>query len=308
MADEGPGPDGGEARASKDTAGARSSGTVHLVVQRCARARLLVDAEKDAWAEVGRGLVLYVSFAQGAAGVDEGRLLRQVAKSALTAPLSTSDKWRADHSDAQSIVALCREGEAQSLLVVPQASLVAKLEAGDRNLKYYNQCAKEDARRLYHGFVEALGSVARELICGTTTQAKPLDAGAYNDLMAKRAEAALIPPDQWFKVGENEGKYSRFDERGVPTHGADGEELAKSAVKKLEKVFAGQEKKFAKASAGGGIAAQGAAKEATAGAPAAEELPLPEGMVLPEVRSGTFGGRQGFELTTSGPFTHAFVF
>ena len=38
-----------------------------------------------------------------------------------------------------------------------------------------------------------------------------------------------------FKTGEYEGKYSQFDERGVPTHDAAGAELNKSQKKKHEK-------------------------------------------------------------------------
>merc|ERR1712137_506856 len=35
---------------------------------------------------------------------------------------------------------------------------------------------------------------------------------------------------------------------------------------------------------------------------------LPEGSCLPIVKHGTFGGRQGFELESAGPFMHSFVF
>ena len=56
--------------------GNMEAGCIRIVTQRCARARLLVDAEQDEWVEVGRGLVFYVSFAQGSAGA-EGDLLFQ---------------------------------------------------------------------------------------------------------------------------------------------------------------------------------------------------------------------------------------
>ncbi|CAI2304971.1 unnamed protein product [Caenorhabditis sp. 36 PRJEB53466] len=52
----------------------------------------------------------------------------------------------------------------------------------------------------------------------------------------KEAVAAKIRPEDLFKQGEHEGKYSKFDERGVPTHLADGTEITKSQLKKLEKV------------------------------------------------------------------------
>eukprot|EP00928_Gymnodinium_smaydae_P009234 TRINITY_DN13416_c0_g1_i1.p1 TRINITY_DN13416_c0_g1~~TRINITY_DN13416_c0_g1_i1.p1 ORF type:complete len:323 (-),score=100.85 TRINITY_DN13416_c0_g1_i1:48-1016(-) len=305
--------------------GSAASGKVHVVVQRCAKARLLVDAKADEWVEVGRGLVVYVSFGQSAAEGDYRRTLRLAAKSLLTAPLSTADEWQADHSDAESLIALCRRGLPQSVLIVPQASLVSKLELGERNVKYHQQCAKDDARKLFEAFSAALERVARELVCPA---AQSLD--RFNELQAKRAAAALLAPDQFFRVGEHEGKYSQYDERGVPTHDAAGEPLAKSALKKLEKLYGVQVKKYEKATASNGApdgATSGAAGAAAGGYPSAaaaaatpaaekeerqedeaELGPVPDGMCLPEVRRGTFGGRQGFELTTSGPFTHAFVF
>lgn len=304
-------------------------GGIHVVVQRCVSARLLVDAVADTWVDIGRGLILYVSFSQsGSAAVAPSStatetLLRQVARSLLAAPLSSSDKWHADHSDAESVVTLCSHGEAQSILVVPQASLVSKLQAGDKNLKYHQQCKKDDANILYHSFVKALQSVALELIAGPAPKHDPDN---YKALKAKREAASLISPDQFFKTGEYAGKYSRYDERGVPTHDADGVELPKSALKKLEKFYTVQVKKYAKAAvaAEGGDGTedpliQGEIKECPAEtgpqtpmetmeleAPAAPALP--EGACLPEVRHGTFGGRQGFEMKTGGPLTHMFVF
>eukprot|EP00439_Symbiodinium_sp_Y106_P073460 s129_g13.t2 len=78
----------------------------------------------------------------------EARCLKQAAKSLLTAPLSSSGQWQSDHADAESVLKLCSRGEAQSLLIVPQASLVCKLELGDRNLKYHQQCPRDTAAAL----------------------------------------------------------------------------------------------------------------------------------------------------------------
>ena len=45
-----------------------------------------------------------------------------------------------------------------------------------------------------------------------------------------------IEPEDLFKLApEYEGKYSKFDDTGLPTHLTDGTELTKSAKKKLEK-------------------------------------------------------------------------
>jgi glutaminyl-tRNA synthetase len=64
---------------------------------------------------------------------------------------------------------------------------------------------------------------------------------------AARDILMTIDPADLFKLApEYEGKYSIFDETGLPTHFADGTELTKSAKKKLEKERAKHAKKFAK--------------------------------------------------------------
>jgi cysteinyl-tRNA synthetase len=39
-------------------------------------------------------------------------------------------------------------------------------------------------------------------------------------------------------------KYSKFDDKGMPTHDANGEELKKGQLKKLAKLYEAQEKKY----------------------------------------------------------------
>jgi len=45
-------------------------------------------------------------------------------------------------------------------------------------------------------------------------------------------------------VGEDAAKYSKYDDKGIPTHTADGEEVSKKQRKKLEKQYELHEKKF----------------------------------------------------------------
>jgi len=69
---------------------------------------------------------------------------------------------------------------------------------------------------------------------------------------AKKKEAAAkaaaleaqrkIPPSELFK-SETE-KYSKFDDKGMPTHDAKGEEIPKAQLKKLQKLYDAQEKKY----------------------------------------------------------------
>ena len=55
-----------------------------------------------------------------------------------------------------------------------------------------------------------------------------------------------VDPKDMFKTDDMKQLYSAWDGDGVPTHGADGEPLSKSASKKLKKDQAKQAKLFAK--------------------------------------------------------------
>ena len=46
---------------------------------------------------------------------------------------------------------------------------------------------------------------------------------------------AVVPPTELFKVGANKGKYSAWDEEGLPTKTVDGEDLTKNAFKACKK-------------------------------------------------------------------------
>ncbi|KAL1505810.1 hypothetical protein ABEB36_005287 [Hypothenemus hampei] len=62
---------------------------------------------------------------------------------------------------------------------------------------------------------------------------------------AQAAKEALmkIPPNELFKREIN--KYSQFDDKGFPTHDAVGKEISKGQIKKLQKLYQAQEKKYA---------------------------------------------------------------
>ncbi|CAG9791900.1 unnamed protein product [Diatraea saccharalis] len=63
-------------------------------------------------------------------------------------------------------------------------------------------------------------------------------------LEAQRAkeEQKKIPPSEMFK--RETDKYSKFDDKGLPTHDNEGKELSKGLVKKLQKLQQAQEKKY----------------------------------------------------------------
>jgi len=60
---------------------------------------------------------------------------------------------------------------------------------------------------------------------------------------AAKLEQMRIPPRDLFSRNP---EFSKFDERGVPTHDQAGEEIPKSRKKKLEKQYAAQEKDYNK--------------------------------------------------------------
>ncbi|KAM3421355.1 hypothetical protein BST61_g1752 [Cercospora zeina] len=66
---------------------------------------------------------------------------------------------------------------------------------------------------------------------------------------AGKAEKAKIDPLTMFQQGEYAGKYKAYDEKGVPTHDAEGKEIAKAQTKKLTKLWEAQKKLFEKAQA-----------------------------------------------------------
>merc|ERR1711981_1408183 len=69
---------------------------------------------------------------------------------------------------------------------------------------------------------------------------KAIEKAKQADLEAKKK----IPPSEMFQTGEYAGKFSKFDEKGMPTHDVKGEEVAKSQLKKLQKLYQAQEKRY----------------------------------------------------------------
>jgi cysteinyl-tRNA synthetase len=63
-------------------------------------------------------------------------------------------------------------------------------------------------------------------------------------LQQEKDAAKKIPPSEIFKRAGEAEKYSQFDSQGIPTHDAEGAPLTKSAVKKLQKLYQAQEKKY----------------------------------------------------------------
>eukprot|EP00931_Biecheleriopsis_adriatica_P049397 TRINITY_DN28579_c0_g2_i1.p1 TRINITY_DN28579_c0_g2~~TRINITY_DN28579_c0_g2_i1.p1 ORF type:complete len:420 (+),score=98.03 TRINITY_DN28579_c0_g2_i1:84-1262(+) len=287
---------------------------VHVVVQRCLRA-CLVDETFDTWTEIGRGLVIYVAFSRGsvseAGTMSEAtvRSLRQIAKTLLTAPLSSGES-----GDAQSVVKLCLQGEAQGLMVLPQASLISELECGETILKHDRQCDGLIAAALLQVFVNSLQTVACELVC---TAGPKHSVQSYEALLAKKALDSLVPPGEFFKQGEHLGKYSRYDERGIPTHREDGSELPTGVFRDLVRMYEAQVTKTrycrAMTAAAEAAVTEGLSPKSPHGKMLMfkddigdvegdeEAVMVPGGACMPCIASGNFRGKESFTLTSVGP-------
>ena len=94
---------------------------VHVLVQRCDEASLLVDNE-DAWVHIAKGLVLNVSFSKVATPAD----VDKASASLLSVPLMTVGQW-GDRTKPAAITSLLQDGHEVNILVIPQASLVSKV-------------------------------------------------------------------------------------------------------------------------------------------------------------------------------------
>lgn len=58
----------------------------------------------------------------------------------------------------------------------------------------------------------------------------------------QREEQATIPPQNMF-ISQTD-KYSAFDERGIPSHDTSGNPLTDKQLKKLQKLWQAQDKKY----------------------------------------------------------------
>lgn len=299
---------------------------VRVVLQRCESASLLID-NKSRWEKIPRGLIAFVSFGQGA----DRKLIAQAAAAVVHAPVLTLGVW-GDGSGAQSLVTLAKAGGGPEpmdkpgvsvstriprfgLMVIPQAALYCRLR-GRKDLKYYRQLDKAQARDLYLCFVdEVIKELRRELV----PEYREKESRAASE--ARRARG-LVPLSDLFRTGSWAGRFGSFDEKGMPLTEADGQPVSKKLGKKLARVYRTHAKKIEKKKAAATSGGNGDSKrsaggdEATAAKgqvstktvqPATLNEPMSDINGMVRVVAGTFGNRQGFKMTSEmGPFSHVF--
>jgi D-Tyr-tRNAtyr deacylase len=148
-----------------------------VVVQRCVRARVLIDEKAKQYGEIGRGLLVSVSFSQQAT---QDRVF-SAARFLLLARLSTAEKVEPGQlgqhslgSDAESVIDLCKRGIDQGVLIIPQASLASSVGGDDWGLSYSSWCTQDSASDLYKTFADALRSYGQELVHGIAKARPPV--------------------------------------------------------------------------------------------------------------------------------------
>lgn len=140
--------------------------SMSLVVQRCLKASISSDKGRNK-KEIGAGLVVSVSMSDGA--TEEG--VKSAADFVLTAKLSGRSEWFPGEKGldkfgdgADSVVNLCKAGHHQGIMIVPQPSLVARIQDGEtvsRDLAYSRSSVQS---RMYNLFVASLQQRAPVLV------------------------------------------------------------------------------------------------------------------------------------------------
>ena len=138
---------------------------------------------------------------------------------------------------AMSLCCWKRRCAGNTRLSTYQATIVGRIKGTSgsdlKNLNYHRQASLEESRKMYEAFQAALRDVATDLL------APKQAAKGWT-----RPSEKLVEPMQLFRSGENAGKYATYDDAGVPLTTADGEEVAKSQRKKLEKIMGSHVRKW----------------------------------------------------------------
>lgn len=98
----------------------------------------------------------------------------------------------------------------------------------------------------------AVKLVNRESLLREKEAKKVAEAAKAAEKERKKAEQAAILAERdaqrkikpWEMFLSETDKYSKFDDKGIPTHDAEGKELSKGQIKKLQKLQQNQEKKY----------------------------------------------------------------
>jgi len=196
---------------------------VKIITQQADSAALQIEGK---WESIGRGIVAYVGFQNGASNA----LATKAARYVLNLPLL-------DETPPLSLINYNKSGRRADLLVVPQAKIISKLTAPNR-LTYKDQCPQAKAEKIYHEFLNAL---KREIFSVFNKNREEQSKLAAKLAALKRGPVA---PIEFFKCGVWKGKYATYEKSGFPLTTVDGKPLSKKQTKKLKKLFDKHIKKY----------------------------------------------------------------
>jgi hypothetical protein len=295
-------------------------------------------------------MVVYISFAKTASS----KLVEQAAKTILNLPIQTKGAWNDGVSTTQSMYQLLQEHHHSntesmkrhhngnttttpsssssfslspiSIVVVPQANVIAKIKKNGKSIQYHDQIDKERGKELYNLFVLHLTSLLmdHQEFCATAAAAAGGNTASSNNNKPSATTTTTTPdpsiaPTALFKSGvlnnngDDEGRsYGSYDETtGFPLTTASGEPLTKSSKKKLSKIYDAHVKRHEKWKKQQQHSSEDKSSQPSSSGGSATtiiEKPPKEKSLDPsfiQLVAGTFGKRQGLELYSDmGPFCH----
>lgn len=217
------------------------------------------------------GMLVYISFSKSV----DAQNVEQAAKTILNLPIQTEGSW-GDGSSTRSILQILRLHHERtrssrigcesptsefapppspiSILLVPQANLIANIKKNGKSVQYRDQVEKDRGRALYESFVAHVEMLLLQHygVCqagGRAAETPPNKCSAPNNPSAPSATPdPSIPPRELFRRhGEFVGIYGTYDEAtGFPLTMSNGEELTKSGRKKLQKIYDAHAKRHEK--------------------------------------------------------------
>ena len=185
--------------------------------------------------------------------------------------------------------------------------MIGKPSSSGNAIRYTDQLEKDKARDLYNQFCNELSIVSMEAM-GVLKKKEKTVAELNKERLAKEAKNAQ-DPYFIFQTGDFVGKYSAYDDRGVPTHDISGETLSKAASKKCEKIYKSRVEKYKKAMEKKAKQVVMTTTNDTEKTNEEEKETISSSFesdqaCLPNIFCGVFGNRQGFECVSSGPTIH----
>ena len=232
------------------------------------------------------GMLVYISFSKTATPVE----VQRAAKTILNLPIQTEGAW-GDGSSTKSILqaaaltvvevdrdslpskgtptaaaaaADTKKSANVSIVLVPQANLIAKIKKNGKSVQYRDQIDKTRGEELYDMFVNTVQEYLMEEHRRIQTTTMTSNSGMKNNNNSNsningnnKGNDTLdpsVPPKELFRYRQKQQQqqdgsllYGSFDEStGFPLSSADGEPLTKSAAKRIKKLYDAHAKRHEK--------------------------------------------------------------